>query len=206
MTATAADRRRVGSATDGSAAEQSAGTAYAPASGGRRWTIATTPGFSATGYLPAWAEEDPSESGVPLDRLQIRLADINHWTRFDGQTMRVRSPAFGGEGAQLGEAHIFRGSIDCNPYAEDPDPRVPVVNLAIIEDFWINDLDPADLADLAAKLRAQADRLDHEIRPQLIAARADWAEHHAVLPQPAASPSRVLDRGTPRARPSGDSP
>ncbi|MFC4035307.1 DUF6907 domain-containing protein [Streptomyces polygonati] len=164
-----------------------------PASG-RTWTIGTTAGFTATGYLPAWAEEDPSDSGVPLDELQLRLADINHWTHFDGQTMQVRLPAFGGEASQVGEAQVFRGSIDCNPYAEEPEPRVPVVNLAIIEDFWINDLDPEALGDLAAKLRAQADRLDHEIRPRLIDIRADWAQHRSAQTPLDTGSSDVLDR------------
>jgi hypothetical protein len=41
-------------------------------------------------------------------------------------------------------------------------------------------LDPDGLAEIAAKLRAQADRLDHDIRPQLLAARADWAAHHTT--------------------------
>ncbi|WP_405585862.1 DUF6907 domain-containing protein [Streptomyces sp. NBC_01190] len=159
-----------------------------PAGTGRTWTITTTAGFTVEGYLPAWAEEDPSATGVPLDRLPVRLADVGHWTHFGGQSMRVRSPAFEGEGGGEGEEQVFWGSIDCHPYADDPEPRVPVVNLAIIEDFWINNLDPDGLARVAAQLRAQADRLDQEIRPRLIAARADWAEHHATGASPAGSP------------------
>ncbi|WP_329131155.1 hypothetical protein OG552_09360 [Streptomyces sp. NBC_01476] len=129
---------------------------------GRTWTITTTAGFTVEGYLPAWAEEDPSATGVPLDRLPVRLADIGHWTHFGGQPMRVRSPAFESEGSSEREEQVFWGSIDCHPFAEDPDPREPVVSLAVIGDFWINDLDPDGLAEVAAQLRAQADRLDHE--------------------------------------------
>ncbi|MFC4034052.1 DUF6907 domain-containing protein [Streptomyces polygonati] len=144
------------------------------------WTIATASGFTASGYLPAWATADPSETGVPLDLLQIRLADLNHYALFDGQPMQVRSPGCACAPGRVGESEIFRGSVDCNPYAEDPEPSVPVANIAIIEDFWINGLDPDGVAEIAAKLRAQADRLDHDIRPQLLAARADWAAHHTT--------------------------
>jgi hypothetical protein len=83
----------------------------------------------------------------------------------------------------VAEEQVLWGSIDCIPYAEDPEPRIPVVNIAIIEDYWINDLDPDGLTELAARLRAQADRLENEIRPRLIAARTDWAHHqHAQQP------------------------
>ncbi|CAG6393405.1 hypothetical protein NMG29_02295 [Streptomyces cocklensis] len=70
--------------------------------------------------------------------------------------------------------------LDCDPYAEDPHPRMQVVSVAIVGDVWINHLDPDGLAVLAAKLRAQADRLDHDVRPQLLAARADWDARHSV--------------------------
>jgi hypothetical protein len=40
---------------------------------------------------------------------------------------------------------------------------------------WILGLDPNGLADIATKLRAHADLLDHKVRPALVAARKDWA-------------------------------
>jgi hypothetical protein len=72
------------------------------------WTITATSGLAVTGYLPPWAQEDPSEAGVPVGRLGKVLADICHWAEFP-------------------------------------------------------------------ELRAQADHLDHQVRPALTAARADWA-------------------------------
>jgi hypothetical protein len=118
-----------------------AGSADAAAVAGRlrTWTIATTNGPVVSGYLPDWAEDDPSESGVPVAGLSARLDDV--WHRA---------------------------------------PRVPVVNLLIVDDYWITDLDPNGLAEVAARLRAQADRLDREVGPALVAAREDWAAHHTA--------------------------
>ncbi|MFJ4407259.1 DUF6907 domain-containing protein [Streptomyces sp. NPDC088910] len=84
--------------------------------------------------------------------------------------------------------------MECRPFAEEPEARAPVVNLAIVEDFWIDGLDPAGLAQIAAKLRAQADRLDHEIRPRLVAARADWAEHQCATTAKARQSNLPLGR------------
>jgi hypothetical protein len=82
------------------------------------------------------------------------------------------------------ESEVFWGGIECSPYAEDPDPRVPVANVWLADDYWIHHLDPTGLAEFAAKLRAQADRLDLEVRPALITARADWnARHTANTPR-----------------------
>ena len=97
--------------------------------------------------------------------------------------MRVHDPAADGE--MVGNGQVFSGTIDCHPFAEYPEPRVPVVNLAVVGDIWINGLDPNGLAEIAVQLRAQADRLDCEVRPRLVAARADWAEHHGVRTIPA---------------------
>ncbi|MFC4032195.1 DUF6907 domain-containing protein [Streptomyces polygonati] len=141
---------------------------------GRTWTITTSNGYTATGYLPGWAEENPSQTGVRPDTLPVVLADISHRAPFDGQLIRVAPGGYGpGE-----EKAILAGSIDCNPDTGSAEPPEPVVNVHLIEDYWINGLAPADLARFAAALRAQADRLDHEIRPRLIAYREDWTAHH----------------------------
>jgi hypothetical protein len=76
------------------------------------------------------------------------------------------------------QEEVFCGTIDCHPYTNDPAPRVPVANIRIVDDYWITNLDPAELADIAAKLRAQADWLDNEVRPALAATRDDWTAHH----------------------------
>lgn len=139
----------------------------------RTWTITTTTGFTVAGYLPGWAEEDPSASDVPLDKLPAVLDDVVHREPFDGQAVRLASGGYGpGE-----EREVFGGAIECRPDPDEGRPAVPVAQVHVIEDFWINDLDPDALTKLAAALRAQADRLDHEVRPRLIAYRQDWAEH-----------------------------
>ncbi|MEE4545797.1 hypothetical protein V2S66_27990 [Streptomyces sp. V4-01] len=57
-----------------------------------------------------------------------------------------------------------------------------MVNLQVSVGRWILGLDPDGLADIATKLRAHADLLDHTVRPTLVAARDDWAAHHAETP------------------------
>ncbi|MGA5703940.1 DUF6907 domain-containing protein [Peterkaempfera bronchialis] len=136
------------------------------------WTLTTTGGHTLTGHLPAWADEDPSESGIPLELLGTRLADISHRTTFPGQPAKV---VLGSAPAQ--DAEILWASIDCHPYAEDPDLRTPVASIAIVDDYWLTDLTPDDLTEITAKLRAQADRIENDIRPALVTARTDWADH-----------------------------
>ncbi|WP_411158295.1 DUF6907 domain-containing protein [Streptomyces sp. CBMA29] len=141
---------------------------------GRTWTIASTDGYTATGYLPAWADDDPSASGVSLARLVVLLGDMCHQAHFSGQWMRVVRAREAGE-----ESAVFSGTIDCTPYAEDPAGRLPVANVWIVDDYWVNGLDPTGLAEFAARLRVQADYLDGEVRPLLAAARSEWTARHA---------------------------
>lgn len=74
---------------------------------------------------------------------------------------------------------VFEGSIDCDPYDPDHRLRVPVANIQVTPGHRILALDPQELTDVAAKLRAQADRLHNDVLPQLIAAREDWANYLA---------------------------
>lgn len=142
----------------------------------RIWTVTTVNGQDVIGYLPPWAEDDPSRTGVPVERLGKVLADVCHSARFSGQTVRASRTET--------DIVILGGSIDHHPYTDDPDlpvlsAGVPVAHLQIVDDHWVHDLDPWALGAIAAKLRAQADYLDHEVRPALTAARADWtAAHH----------------------------
>ncbi|MFJ1585507.1 DUF6907 domain-containing protein [Streptomyces sp. NPDC088197] len=148
-----------------------------PARPGRTWEIASTDNYTATGYLPTWAEDDPSTSGVSLARLFVLLGDMCHQAHFDGQRMRVAHAREPGE-----ESAVFSGTIDCTPYAEDTAGRLPVANVWIVDDYWVNGLDPTGLATFAAQLRAQADYLDREVYPLLVAARAEWTARHAGPP------------------------
>ncbi|MFG1810820.1 ATP-binding protein [Streptomyces sp. NPDC049040] len=139
------------------------------------WAITTTDGAITTGYLPAWAEDDPTEIGVLAGELTQRLAQVNHRNFFEGPMLPLTAPDLW-DGVE--EDSVFEGSIDCNPYAPDPRLRVPVVNLQVSVGRWILGLDPDGLADIATKLRAHADLLDHKVGPALIAARDDWAARH----------------------------
>jgi hypothetical protein len=140
----------------------------------RTWTVTTTTGHTTTGYLPSWATHDPSRTGVPVDQLGLVLADISHCARFSGPSMPIATDD--GPGT---DTVILDGSIDRHPYAENPDARIPVVHPQITDDHWINNVNPDELAVVAAKLRAHADYLDSEVAPALVAARADWAAHQA---------------------------
>jgi anti-sigma regulatory factor (Ser/Thr protein kinase) len=140
------------------------------------WTLTTTQGTVTTGYLPDWAEDDPSETDVAPELLPARLAAINHRTVFEGQYMSVRAPDATGKAE---EEEIFGASIDCNPYDENPAHRVPIANLQVLPDFWISALSPADLTAIIGQLRSQADRLETEVHPALTAAREDWINHLA---------------------------
>ncbi|WTR15321.1 ATP-binding protein [Streptomyces sp. NBC_00138] len=139
------------------------------------WAITTTDNAVAAGYLPAWAEDDPTEVGVPTEELPQRLAEVNHRAFFEGPMVPLTAPDLW-NGVE--EDSVFEGSIDCNPYDPDQRLRVPVVNLQVSVGRWILGLGPDGLADIAVKLRAHADLLDHKVRPALIAARNDWAAHH----------------------------
>jgi hypothetical protein len=138
------------------------------------WTITTTTGYTAAGYLPPWAEGDPSRSGIPPQHLATELTDITHQQPFPGQL--ITAALTDDQPAQ--ETVILSGSIDCTPYSEDPTSRQPVANLQLIDDYWLTNLDPDQLATSATQLRTQADHLDHQVRPALIAARIDWTAHH----------------------------
>lgn len=154
-----------------------------------QWTISTVNGPEVAGYLPYWAEDDPSEAHVPLDQLPLRLVQVEHRTFFEGQTVNLAMPL---PGSDAEEEVIFGGSIDCTPYAADPRSRLPVVNVQVCPHCWITGLDPDGLADIAAKLRTQAEHLLDVVRSALIAAREDWDARHPIrdeIPQTGEGPA-----------------
>ncbi|WUV74752.1 hypothetical protein OHA86_20295 [Streptomyces sp. NBC_01477] len=152
-----------------------------------------------SGYLPDWAEDDPSEAGVPLDLLPVRLGGINHRTFFEGPLMHLTATNSRDDAE---EDVIFAGSIDCNPYDTDTRLRKPVVNIQASPHHWILGLDPGELADVASKLRAQADLLRDEVLPALIAAREDWSAHHPEQPLTTSALPPGLAQAEATARPS----
>src|SRR5882757_145781 len=142
---------------------------------GRTWAITTTNGFTASGYLPAWAEEDPSKTGVAPQRLHIELSDVTHETSFGGQFIRICS-----DGENPGQdSPVLLAHMQCSPHADDdPEPRVPVVSIQILDDTWIMNLGESGVVEVAEKFHDFADLLINKVAPELAAARADWAEHH----------------------------
>lgn len=151
-----------------------------------------------SGYLPDWAEDDPSEAGVPLDQLSLRLGGINHRNFFEGPMVPLTTTNSRDDAE---EDAVFAGSIDCNPYDTEIRLRVPVVNIQVSSGHWILGLNPQELADIASKLRAQADVLHDEVLPALIAAREDWSAHHPEHPptMPVLTPGLNLAEATARA-------
>lgn len=146
----------------------------------RTWTITTDTGFSISGHLPHWAADDPSEHQLPVDRLGISLSDINHHQDICGQTLPLHCPDPHHRNGR--PIPVFHGSIDCDPYATEPELRIPVFNFQLVDDYSIDTLDPDDITHLAATFRAHADLLAHHVRPALVAAREDWATHQSDSP------------------------
>jgi hypothetical protein len=148
----------------------------------RTWTITADSGHGASGYLPEWAADDPSEN-VPLAQFGIRLSDLTHFADFNGQTVaQVRSPgAAPGEPGRVGDEVLLSPSIMCHPYAEEPERRMPFATVSIIDDYFVDCLDPAALTDFIAALETQVSRLRHEVLPALTSARADWLAHTALV-------------------------
>jgi len=164
---------------------------------GRTWVLATTSGFTATGYLPGWAEEDPSKADVPLDRLPAELADIAHQGGVGGMVLPVSHAAGKAE-----EAWVLVVTIDCKPFPEDErsGPHVPVINIQIVDDCWIRDLDPAGAVALGEKLRALGELIMGPAAELLTAARHDWAEHNVPADEVAHAWNRTASEpGTERA-------
>ncbi|NEB41478.1 hypothetical protein [Streptomyces sp. SID14515] len=137
------------------------------------WTIAIEGGGQISGHLPPWIERssaaDFAEKPLRADRLGL-LVDIDHWLSIEGVEMNVAGPGYE-DPAEPEE--ILRGHLQVRPFDSDPASRVPHVDLEVVEGRWMENLGPADLADIADKLREQAARLD-DTRQMLVEARIDW--------------------------------
>ncbi|NEA73825.1 hypothetical protein [Streptomyces sp. SID13588] len=137
------------------------------------WSITTESGATVSGYLPAWTEDDPSKTDLPDGKLHLRLSDVTHYQAFPGQPMVINTP-FGIDGGRdIYEENVFCATITCSPHSPTPAHRVPTATITVVEDCVMEDLDPQGVTDVAAKLRAQADRLD-QVAQQLADASTDW--------------------------------
>jgi hypothetical protein len=154
-----------------------------------QWTITTDTGLTVSGHLPEWAEDDPSENGVPLSLLPVRLAGVSHRTLFEGQMVSLVTPELN---AEPEEDAILEGSIECNPFDPDPELRRPHFTLQVCVGYWIRGLGPDDLTRVIAQLRSQADLLEQEVHPALIAARDDWAAHETPRSPRCAETAKLL--------------
>ncbi|MEW2518157.1 DUF6907 domain-containing protein [Actinacidiphila alni] len=151
------------------------------------WTVTAENGTTVTGHLPAWAEKDPSESGVPADLLETTLSDVGLYRYYPGQTATLDTTVYAtADGSRYnGPAPILRPQIVCRPHDDDPAERVPLVQLEVVEggDDWIPNLDPAGVISLADGLCEHAGRL-YGVAADLADARADWLHHHPDAPIP----------------------
>ncbi|WP_405592899.1 DUF6907 domain-containing protein [Streptomyces sp. NBC_01190] len=174
---------------------------------GSRWLISTGSGREIRGYLPPWAERDPSADRVPDEVLAVRLEDVNHFYVTDGaMALGVRFYGGGsgdGDGGSpvVRDAVILWGSIDCDPYAGDPAVRVPVFNLHLTDESCMPGMSPEDLTAFAEVLRAHADYLRFDVAPKLRCPRGLGRPRRACR---AYLPSRTgltrLGPSAPRAR------
>jgi hypothetical protein len=72
--------------------------------------------------------------------------------------------------------------IECYPYSEQLQQRIPTANFAIIEEYEVGNLAPADLHRIADQLRAQAALFETTVLAALTSARDDWAARHPITP------------------------
>ncbi|WP_435125264.1 DUF6907 domain-containing protein [Actinacidiphila sp. bgisy144] len=138
------------------------------------WTITTTEGINLTGYQPDWSMDNPSRTGIPLDQAMRRLRSYSHFAMLPAEPIApLADAALGGPG------HWYVVvQIECYPYSEQLQQRIPTANFAIIEEYEVGNLAPADLHRIADQLRAQAALFETTVLPALITAREDWATHH----------------------------
>lgn len=142
----------------------------------RKWTIRTINAVEVSGYLPPWAEGDPSKDGLAPDLLRVRLEDLTHGKYFDGVDVNVG--VYSDSEPYRAVLPILVPQMVCSPHAADPAHRVPTVTIEVLEGIgdWIQDMTPGDVHALAGKLRAHADHLD-AVADDLADARDDWAKN-----------------------------
>lgn len=148
---------------------------------GRTWSIVTTTGERVSGFLPAWAEDDPSRTGVDPGRLHIALSDVTHETFFGGQFV----PVCQGAQEEGEDSAVLSAVMRCRPFATDDRTSVtaPLVSIQLVDDFWIRDLDPPGVIEAAGQFRGFADLLLTTVAPALTAARTDWTEQLRPVPE-----------------------
>lgn len=154
-------------------------TALGTTSRARTWRITTTNGTTAYGYLPAWADDDPSETDLDPRALSLTLTDIVHHFPFTGLATPLVTQSDDDPDADDGIASYFC-EIECHPHpdhARPDDPLTPVLLVQITQNHTTTCHEPAELAALIARLRAHTDFLAHDVLPAFRTIHEDWASH-----------------------------
>jgi hypothetical protein len=151
----------------------------------RRWRIATTNGITASGYLPAWAYEDPSASDIDPRRLDVTLANVVHFYQFED----VIEPLVGPDDGLDGEGNVmtYFCEVAWHPFADasaPDDPLHPVLNIQVSGGETTRCADPVELVAFIARLRAHIEYLDLHVLPVFTAIREDWKVHHREAIKP----------------------
>lgn len=104
------------------------------------------------------------------------LSDVCCFRYYDGSTP---VPLFWpGKDAGVEQTPLLSPVMDVRPYSDTEARRVPVVNVAVVEDHVVEDMGPDELSEFIAKVRAQCDVLD-QVHTDLVQARAQWNEVQA---------------------------
>ncbi|WP_335979911.1 DUF6907 domain-containing protein [Streptomyces sp. CA2R106] len=148
------------------------------------WRLTATNGVTVSGYLPPWAYEDPSASGIDPDRLPVAACDVELFRYFDDLAGSLVGP---GDGAEEDDYVTPFAAITCHPCAEReaPDrPVDPVLTVQVSDTEETVCADPGELAALIARLKAHTDYLDQHVRPTFTAIYQDWQTHHHTATEP----------------------
>ncbi|MFG2299442.1 DUF6907 domain-containing protein [Actinacidiphila glaucinigra] len=73
---------------------------------------------------------------------------------------------------------VLRMTMNCIPFSSKMSERLPHVTIEMIDDHWIDGLDPDGLATVISTLSSQLDRL-REAHATLIDVRAEYRRHAA---------------------------
>lgn len=146
--------------------------------GARTWVVTTTTGLTLRDHLPEWAQTDPTRDGVRPEQLDAAMADVVLEADAGGLVLPV---VHGQDPAE--QAAVLAVTIVCKPFGQQDEPRTPVVDVQLVEDYWLKGLDPQGITDFGQRLSALGHLLVHRVAPDLQSARDDWARHH---PAPAA--------------------
>ncbi|BBA98849.1 hypothetical protein RVR_5203 [Actinacidiphila reveromycinica] len=145
----------------------------------RTWRITATNGLSVSGYLPPWAYEDPSASGVDPHLLPVLLVDVELFRYFHDVIDPLVGPGDGLD--EDGHVTAYFCAITCRPFADRDVPDLPVHPVLTVQVTETDETvchDPGELAALIARLRAHTDHLDQHVLPAFTAIHDDWRIHH----------------------------